>query len=241
MGRAVSLTAGAECGSLQFRLRWHRPLHILPRNRTKPMSITGSREVEGSTRPLDGRAVSQPGSVFLVAFPSSYTHGCFRRKQWTREGLPWDVFIHLLAVIAVCASVYGAASLFFTFVNTAFPDPLDSPLSINDDLRFEIAILFISFPVYCWAWRSIQTDLMLNPAKRTRWIRTCPIYLTIFLAGLLLLGDAIGLLYHFLGGDLTARFVLKVAVLALVSGTVLLFYRERFVRSLAEIHVCGGR
>jgi hypothetical protein len=139
---------------------------------------------------------------------------------------PWDVFIHLLAVIAVCASVYGAASLLFTFVNTAFPDPLDSPLSINDDLRFEIAILFISFPVYCWAWRSIQTDLMLNPAKRTRWIRTCPIYLTIFLAGLLLLGDAIGLLYHFLGGDLTARFVLKVAVLALVSGTVLLFYRD---------------
>jgi len=139
---------------------------------------------------------------------------------------PWDVFINLLAVIAVYASVYAAVSLIFSYINLAFPDPLDSTISINDSLRYAIAMLFVSFLVYCWSWRSIESDLAQNPFKRKWWLRTCPIYLTIFLAGLLLLGDLICLIYYYLGGELTSRFALKVASLALVAGSVLVFYRD---------------
>ncbi|MGO9602000.1 MAG: DUF5671 domain-containing protein [Candidatus Binataceae bacterium] len=139
---------------------------------------------------------------------------------------PWDIFIHLLAAIAVYATVYATISLLFSYVNLAFPDPLDSSVSISDNVRYAMAILFVFFPAYCWAWRSIETDLAQNPWKRPSWLRTCPIYLTVFLAGLLLFGDLACLIYYFLGGDLTVRFALKVISIVLIAGVVLLFYRD---------------
>jgi len=46
------------------------------------------------------------------------------------------------------------------------------------------AIVLIFFPAYVWAWRSIASDFAATPGKNASWVRTCPIYLTIFLAGL---------------------------------------------------------
>src|SRR5271155_782978 len=55
------------------------------------------------------------------------------------------------------------------------------------------------------------------------------IYLTLFLAGLLIVGDLVSLIYKFLGGDLTARFVLKVASIFIVAGAIFRYY-------LLELH-----
>src|SRR5260370_30785438 len=144
---------------------------------------------------------------------------------------PWDVFINLLAVIALYVSVYGAISLLFQFTNLALPDPLvDRRNDIRDWIRYSVSMLIVFFPVYCWAWRSIEADLALNPAKRRLWVRTCPIYLTLFLAGMTALGDLASLFYFLMSGDLTSRFVTKVAVVLIVAGGVLVFYRNALRR-----------
>jgi hypothetical protein len=49
-------------------------------------------------------------------------------------------------------------------------------------------------------------------------------YLTLFLAACTLMGDLIGAVYTFLGGELTARFLLKVLTVGLIAGTVFAFY-----------------
>jgi hypothetical protein len=137
---------------------------------------------------------------------------------------PWDVFINLLAVIALYAAMWAALALLFSFVDLALPDPADRQIDIRDSIRGSLAVLIIFFPAYVWAWRTIEVDLATNPEKRRRWLRTCPIYLTLFLAGLLALGDLSYLVYYFLTGDLTLRFVLKVAAIGTVAGSVLAFY-----------------
>jgi hypothetical protein len=146
------------------------------------------------------------------------------------KGSPWDVFIHLLAVIALYASVYAAISLLFNFIDLGFPDPLESDQFRYASIRYSLSILIIFFPAYVWAWRQIETDLAANPGKRRFWVRTCPIYLTLFLAGMLILGDLACLVYYFLGGELTARFVLKVASILVVAGAVLRFYLDALRR-----------
>ncbi len=140
------------------------------------------------------------------------------------KGSPWDVFIHLLAVIALYASVVGTLMLLFQYINLAFPDSADREMGIRDSIREGAALLLIFFPAYAWAWRSIELDLAANPSKRRLWVRTCPMYLTLFLAGMLALGDLACLVYYLMGGDLTSRFVLKVGAILLVSGSVLWFY-----------------
>lgn len=143
---------------------------------------------------------------------------------------PWDVFIHLLAVIALYVSVYAAISLLFQFTNLALPDPLDRGTNVRDYIRYGVSMVVVFFPAYWWAWRSIETDLASNPGKRRMWIRTCPIYLTLFLAGLLALGDLVCLLYYLMSGDLTSRFALKVVAVLMVAGGVLIFYRNTLRR-----------
>ena len=143
---------------------------------------------------------------------------------------PWDVFIHLLAVIALYVCVYSALSVLFQFANIALPDPLDRGADPRDDLRYGVSMLIVFFPAYWWAWHSIEIDLAANPGKRRLWIRTCPIYLTLFLAGMLALGDVAYLLYYFMSGDLTSRFLLKVLSVLVVAGGVLLFYRNALRR-----------
>ncbi len=137
---------------------------------------------------------------------------------------PWDVFINLLAVIALYAAMWSVLSLLFSFIDLRLPDPADRPLDLRDSIRSALAVLIIFFPAYVWAWRSIEVDLAANREKRRRWLRTCPIYLTLFVAGVFALGDLSYVVYYFLTGDLTARVILKVAAIGLVAGTVFGFH-----------------
>ena len=52
-------------------------------------------------------------------------------------------------------------------------------------------------------------------------------YLTLFVAATILIGDLTTLVYNVLGGELTVRFVLKVAVVGAIAGTIFgYFLRE---------------
>jgi uncharacterized protein DUF5671 len=152
-------------------------------------------------------------------------------SQELTKGSPWDVFIHLLAVVTLYCSAYATLTLLFQYINLALPDPLDDRVAVSDYVRYAVALLIVSFPAYCWAWHAIEVDLAANPGKRRLWVRTCPIYLTLFLAGLLILGDLVCLIYYFLGGDLASRFALKIAAILLVAGAVFSFYRNALRRA----------
>ncbi|MDO8433762.1 MAG: DUF5671 domain-containing protein [Candidatus Binatus sp.] len=145
-------------------------------------------------------------------------------KEKEIEGSLWDVFIHVLAVIALYVSIVGALTVLFQYVNLSLTDTADVEVDVRDRIRWGVASLLIFFPAYVWAWRLIEMDLSENPEKKKLWVRTCPIYLTLFLAGLLALSDLACLVYYFMSGDLTSRFLLKVIAVLLVSGAVLWFY-----------------
>jgi hypothetical protein len=143
-----------------------------------------------------------------------------------KKNTPWDFFIHLLAVIALYTSIVGALLLVFQLINLRFPDPMEDVADVTDDIRLGIALIVIFFPAYLWSWRAIERDLSANPAKERLRIRTCPIYLTLFLAGLLLLVDSATLVYYFMTGALTSRFILKIVAVLVVTAGVFLFHLD---------------
>ena len=150
-------------------------------------------------------------------------------EEVTRSS-PWDVFINLLGVIALYISVYAALNLCLQFANLALPDPADQRLFIREAIRYGVSMLIVFFPVYWWAWISIEADLAVNPGKRRLWVRTGPIYLTLFLAGMTALEDLAYLLYYLMSGDLTSRLATKVAMVLIVIGGVFFFYRNALRR-----------
>jgi len=121
-------------------------------------------------------------------------------------------------MIALYSSVFAFIALLFQYINYAYPDPLVSYYidPFSSGIRFAMATLIVMVPVAVLLFRVLRKDIESVPAKADLWIRRWILVLTIFVAGLAVVGDLITLINYFLGGDLTTRFVLKVVVLLLV-------------------------
>ena len=59
--------------------------------------------------------------------------------------------------------------------------------------------------------------------QRSR-IRKWLTYVSLVVAGCTLVGDGMSLVYNFLGGDLTVRFVLKSLVVAVIAGAIFTYF-----------------
>jgi hypothetical protein len=72
--------------------------------------------------------------------------------------------------------------------------------------------------------RLTNRDAHVDPTKRTSPVRRWLTYLTLFVATCVLIGDFMSLVYSFLGGELTVRFVLKVLTVGVIAGTGFWYY-----------------
>lgn len=146
----------------------------------------------------------------------------------TNKNLPRDVFMHLLSIVTLVASAVSFGVLVFQYVNVYFPDIINdyyfSPSNYYGTIRQALATLIVIFPVYVWVSRFLKKDIEANPEKRDLKIRKWLLYLTVFVAGLVVIGDLVALINTFLEGELTARFILKVLVIFFIAGSVFYHY-----------------
>ena len=140
---------------------------------------------------------------------------------------PKDIFLHLLAVVALYASAISFLTIVFQFINLSFPDALESSYALDSarsSIRWGISFLIVSFPVYLFLMRYFEKDYTKEPEKRNLRIRKWIIYFTLFIAAIVLLGDTVSLVNGLLEGDLTARFVWKVVAVLFVAGSIFGYY-----------------
>lgn len=137
-----------------------------------------------------------------------------------------EAFAYLVLFSALYFGAWHLCSLLFDFINLAFPDAADlgGRMRAVDSLRWSASALFIAFPLFLFmSWR-VARDVATNPARRLSPVRRWLTHLTLFIAAMVLVGDMTTLVYNVLGGELTSRFVLKVASLALVAGGAFAWY-----------------
>ncbi len=139
---------------------------------------------------------------------------------------PKDVFMHLLSMIALYISAGSLIALLFQYINIYFPDALQ-PIyysGVSGIIRWAMASLMIIFPIYLGVMHMLNRDYIENPEKRELKIRKWLVYFTLFIASLIIATDLVTLVYNFLGGELTMRFLLKILAVGSVIGTVFLYY-----------------
>jgi len=139
-----------------------------------------------------------------------------------RGASPKDVFLHLLAIGTLYVSFVNLLVLLFQYINHLFPDVLTYGYGGADlsGIRFADAALIIVFPVFLLVSWLIARDIRLSPDRAEVWVRKWLLYLTIFLAAIVSITDLVVLVFYFLNGDLTGRFLLKVLTVFLVSAAV---------------------
>ena len=153
-----------------------------------------------------------------------------------QKSSPKDVFLHLLGIITLYISAGSIIALLFQYINILFPDPLNPSYysSIAWPIRWSMASLMIVFPVYLLISWLLNKDYGENPEKRELKIRKWLVYFTLFLAAIIIITDLVTLVYNFLGGDLTARFILKVLVILLVAGTIFGYYLSDLKNKISQ-------
>jgi len=167
--------------------------------------------------------------------------------------LPRDVFLYLLMISALAASTISFGVLLFQFINLSVTDAATQQClygQCHNAIRNALAFLVIVFPVLVWVMRFLKRDIKKTPTKRDLPIRRWLVYLALFVASLIVIGDLVALVNGFLQGDLTTRFVLKVFVIFYLAGSVFYYYlkelhatdsfRARLVGRIAVIAVIAS-
>ena len=151
---------------------------------------------------------------------------------------PKDVFMQLLLIAALYMSATQLGVLLFQLVNYALPDiALEQyrHMRIGAGIRWAIAILIVTAPVFFGVTWHLRRDFERAPEKlqlrSRRWLTA----LTLFAAALITIGDFVAVVYSFLQGELTTRFLLKALVVFVIAGAVMWYERWEFRRTL------GGR
>lgn len=160
-----------------------------------------------------------------------------------------DAFLYLTAFAALYATAISGLTLLFGLLDRALPDPAFEPAGSLDEpwrltaMRWQVATLLVAFPAFLVTSRLLLREMRASQERAWSAVRRWLTYLTLFVAALALGGDFVTLLYHFLEGDVSLRFVLKVASVALVAGLAFTYYLRTVrmpVRSLADSRMHGA-
>ncbi len=143
-------------------------------------------------------------------------------------GSPRDAFFHLLAFTALYAWAISLIYVCFTYINFTFPDPAKpTPTyvveSVLSSVRVALAALLVAYPLFLGTWWFLLGEVRKYPDKSKSPLRRWLTSLTLFVAANVILGDAITVVYYFVEGDLTVRFLLKVLVLFVATGALFIY------------------
>lgn len=144
-----------------------------------------------------------------------------------REAFLYLVFFLLLGVVS-----WNLGSLLFALIERYIPDPLQQPQNdyltnvngVENRIRGAIAGLVVGSPLFAWLSFYIAKLRRTNPAMQRSRVRKWLTYITLVIAACTLIGDAIGIVYNFLTGDLSTPLLLKMAVIAAIAGSVFLYF-----------------
>ncbi|OGI93931.1 hypothetical protein A3A03_03640 [Candidatus Nomurabacteria bacterium RIFCSPLOWO2_01_FULL_40_18] len=139
-------------------------------------------------------------------------------------------FLSIGILISLITSVVSFLSLVFETLNKRFPDVLNSNYQYGystyeyESIRMALATLIIFFPVFLvisFFWKKfIRSGIGSIDEIVRKWV----IYIILFLSSLIVVVDLVTLVRYFISGEITYRFILKVATILVVAGLVGFYY-----------------
>jgi Domain of unknown function (DUF5671) len=137
-----------------------------------------------------------------------------------------DAFLYVVLFSTLYVTAFNLGRMVFEFIDRAFPDRAfqsNAGLALSS-LRWSIASLVVATPVFLFVSSRVQGAIRQDPVKRGSKVRRWLTYLTLAVASGIIVGDFITLVYYVLAGEVSSRFLLKVATVGAIAGGVFFFY-----------------
>jgi len=151
-------------------------------------------------------------------------------------------FLYMLSLVALGFTAISSGLVVFQIINKKFPDLLNPYLHQFDSgsLKFAIAAIIIAAPIYYFtSWqinKNLRSGVLAKEAGVRRWLT----YFILFVASVTIIGWLIGVIFNYLDGELTAKFILKSATAIIIAAIVFSYYlydirREETVAKIDRI------
>jgi hypothetical protein len=147
---------------------------------------------------------------------------------------PKEAFLFLMLFAALYTTAFALGSVLFDLINTAMPLSNEPAQRLIISLRYGLASVVVGFPIFLFMCRIVTREALKNPGQRISPVRRWLTYMTLFIASVSIVADLITLIIRFLEGDITLRFCLKVAVVAILAGGVFVYYLRDLRRDEVE-------
>ena len=152
-------------------------------------------------------------------------HGAIPRP--IRSSAARDAVFYALLFVVFGMVVGSTLTLLFAQINLWLPEP-DEAQSYRrlSGLRWSMAALIVFVPVFWALDRKDRRAAATDPARQHGTVRRWLSAIAMLLAAITLLGDALYLIYSWLDGQITVRFLVKSATVAAMALVVLAYFRE---------------
>ena len=148
---------------------------------------------------------------------------------------PRDVFLELWVMGTLYLSASFIVTLLFQYINYFFVDAANPYSFSQSTIRWVVATLIAIIPTHIFVLRLREKDYLQAPAKREGRLRKWLLYLTLFVTAITCVIDFATLIFFFLNGEISVRFILKVLAVAIVAGSVFWYYLAELRRETPEV------
>jgi len=148
---------------------------------------------------------------------------------------PKDFFMHLLNMVMLYVAAFGFGRLLFMMINYYYPD-IQNPTYENffDTMRWSISSIIVAYPAYILTSKYLIKEYQVEPEKKNLRVKNWLEYLTLFGTAVIILIDVMTLVYYFLGGEITIRFILKIITVIFIAGVIFTYYLIIVKENLAK-------
>lgn len=138
-----------------------------------------------------------------------------------------EAMLYALLMIALVLVCFHVLRLGFLVIDAAIRDVADDGPRNVWSMRFSMAAIIAFLPLFVLLdHRLARNEQAGRDRQRRSQARRVYASLTVLAAALVLLGDAVSVIYAFLSGDLTPRLAAKCALVAIMGLLVAACYRE---------------
>lgn len=135
-------------------------------------------------------------------------------------------FFYLLALISLISLAMAVGNIIFQIINKNVLDVLNELRGSysSSTLRFAISSIIISAPVFYFVSIYIYKSLSRGELDKDSQIRKWLSYLILLISFITMSGWLIGIVFNFLDGELTLKFILKALAAIGIAGIVFSYY-----------------
>lgn len=136
-----------------------------------------------------------------------------------------DFFLHVAVIALLYTGTVALLNILFNVINVAFPQVTQYNYYSSTSISLPVATLVVVFPLFLFLANILHKGYAEEPARKDYPVRKWLIYITLFIAGAVLAGDLVILIYYFLDGqELTTAFLLKILSVLVVTGAIFGYY-----------------